>query len=234
MNWQTVATRLADIRHRWTGFRAQRPQENPDDFLLDISGVIHVGANLGQERQAYAERDLDVAWVEPIPDVFVQLEQNLCDYPRQHAYRHLVTDQDDQPRELHIANNDGASSSILDLNLHQLLWPEVNYQNSITLTSITLSTLIERYRIDMQRHNALVMDTQGSELLVLKGAVDLLPCFRYIKTEVADFESYSGCCTLAEMDRFLSRHGFRTHHRHSFATAAGVGSYYDVVYRRAA
>ena len=48
------------------------------------------------------------------------------------------------------------------------------------------------------------MDTQGvMELMVLHGAVKLLPGLRYIKTEVADLESYSGCCTLKEISNFL-------------------------------
>lgn len=234
MNWRTVGAQLADFRNLWSRGRAKGTLENPDGFLNHVAGVIHVGANLGQERQAYADHDLDVVWVEPIPDVFARLAQNLRTFPRQLAFQHLITDEDNRPYELHIANNEGASSSILDLNLHKHIWPEVSYQRSITVKSITLTTLVERYRIDMRRHNALVMDTQGSELLVLKGAVDLLPYFRYIKTEVADFESYSGCCTLDEMDWFLRRRGFRAHHRHSFASAAGVGSYYDVVYQRAA
>ena len=56
---------------------------------------------------------------------------------------------------------------------------------------------------------ALVMDTQGSELLVLRGADPRLPSFAFIKTEVADFEAYSGCCQLAEVTAFLSARGFR-------------------------
>ena len=38
-----------------------------DAFLRKVSGVIHVGANLGQERAHYARFRLDVVWIEPIP-----------------------------------------------------------------------------------------------------------------------------------------------------------------------
>ena len=55
----------------------------------------------------------------------------------------------------------------------------------------------------MSKYDALVLDTQGSELLVLKGAAGLLPNIKYVQAEVADFESYSGACRqLAETDVF--------------------------------
>ena len=43
--------------------------------------------------------------------------------------------------------------------------------------------------------DALVMDTQEPELLILKGAEPMLSQFKYIKTEAADFESYVGGTT---------------------------------------
>ena len=42
----------------------------PDDFLRDVTGVVHVGANTGQERDKYARHGLSVIWVEPIPDIY--------------------------------------------------------------------------------------------------------------------------------------------------------------------
>ena len=34
-----------------------------DVFLKSVSGVIHVGANTGQERDLYAKYHLDVVWI---------------------------------------------------------------------------------------------------------------------------------------------------------------------------
>ena len=36
-------------------------------FLADARGVIHVGANVGQERDLYAAYRLPVVWIEPTP-----------------------------------------------------------------------------------------------------------------------------------------------------------------------
>jgi FkbM family methyltransferase len=201
-------------------------------FLGMVSGVIHVGANIGQERDLYARHHIDVLWIEPIHDIFLELQENLRPYPRQHAYEYLVTDKDGEYCRFNISNNHGESSSILELHQHKDIWPEVYYTAQITIRSITLASLIAKEGIDIRKYDALVMDTQGSELLVLKGAEDLLKEIRFVKTEVADFESYQGCAQINDMDNFLRFHGFREHYRNKWAAREQGRNYYDIVYRR--
>jgi FkbM family methyltransferase len=203
---------------------------DPDRFLRAARGVVHVGANVGQERELYRRHALEVLWIEPIPEVFTRLAQNIAGVPRQRALRALVTDRDDAEYEFHIANNDGESSSILELKEHRDVWPTVDFTRTIKLKSNTLATLLERERIDLTRYDALVMDTQGSELLVLRGAEPLLEGFKFIKTEVPDFEAYAGCAKLDEIGRFLQARGYVEMARHWFASRPGGGRYYDVVY----
>jgi len=205
---------------------------DPNRFLRSVRGVVHVGANVGQERDLYFRHGLDVLWIEPIPEVFATLTQNLAGYPRQRALEALVTDRDDESYEFHIANNSGASSSILELKEHRELWPEVDYTRTVTLRSTTLATLLARECVDLDQYDALVMDTQGSELLVLRGAETLLGRFNFVKTEVPDFEAYEGCALLDDIAAFMSMHGFSERWRHCFARRAGGGRYYDVIYGR--
>ncbi len=212
--------------HRWFG-----PDHNR--FLRSVHGVIHVGANAGQERGVYAGFGLDVLWIEPIPEVFATLCANIATFPRQRAVQALVTDRDDHEYEFHVANNAGQSSSILELKQHKEVWPQVAFTASIKLRSVTLPALLARQGVDITRYDALVMDTQGSELLVLQGAQSLLPGFAYIKTEAPDFEAYEGCAQLADLAAFLAARGFAEVTRNRFASRAAGGHYYDVVYRRA-
>jgi FkbM family methyltransferase len=205
---------------------------DPNKFLWKVSGVIHVGANIGQERDLYAKYGLHVVWIEPIPDIFERLKANLTDYPTQRALECLVTDKNGMEYQFHIANNDGASSSILYLNRHKDIWPHVNYVRTVKLRSKTLTTLLAGENIDLRGYDALIMDTQGSELLVLKGAVPIIQNFTYIKAEVPDFESYIGCCQLSDIERFLKHHGYKEFSRYKFAERPNVGNYYDIVYRR--
>ena len=110
----------------------------PNGFLKKITGVIHVGANTGQEIQLYAQYGLSVLWIEPIPEVFEALKSNLVGIPGQIALKGLVTDLDNAEYHFHVANNNGASSSILEINLHQDIWPEIFYEKTIKLYSKTL------------------------------------------------------------------------------------------------
>lgn len=205
---------------------------NPDKFLKKVSGVIHVGANTGQERDIYKKYGLHVIWIEPIPEVFQMLRTNLAGYSGQIAFQNLVTDQEDSEYAFQVANNNGGSSSILDLKLHKEIWPEVAYDRTITLRSTTLTSLLQKERINCTDYQALVLDTQGSELLVLKGADAILSGFRFVKVEVPDFESYRECCQLRDIEQFLTPRGFREFSRKKFAERPAGGNYYDIVYRR--
>jgi len=207
-------------------------RNHPDRFLGDVSGVIHVGANSGQERMLYAKNGIRVVWIEPIPEVFARLKNNLEGFPEQRAFQYLVADRDDVEYQFHIATNEGASSSILDLGLHRDIWPDIRYERTVRLRSKTLPSVLAVEQVDVRKYDALVMDTQGSELLVLQGAVPILERFKYIKTEAPDFESYVGCCQLPELTRFLSERGYEEYSRHKFAERSQGGAYYDVVYRR--
>ncbi|MGC8828240.1 MAG: FkbM family methyltransferase [Verrucomicrobiia bacterium] len=206
--------------------------KNPDDFLRKARGVVHVGANEGQERDLYAKHKLNVLWIEPIPDIFNILKKNIINYPEQIAYQYLIADKDDVEYTFHIANNQGASSSIYDIKLHKDIWPEVSYQTSIKLKSITLSTLIKKESINLSNYDALVIDTQGSELLVLKGTEPILDHFRFIKIEVPDFEAYASCSQLKDVHAFLTARGFKEYTRHKFAEHPQGGAYYELLFIR--
>jgi FkbM family methyltransferase len=200
-------------------------------FLRDVSGVIHIGANSGQERDLYDQYRLEVLWIEALDDAYDMLEKNVANYPNQRALRCLLTDQDHREYEFHVASNAGQSSSIFELGLHKDVWPDVTYTKTITTVSRTLTTLLAEQHIDPTRYDALVMDTQGSELLILKGARALLHNFKYIQTEVADFEAYRDGCQLRDVAAYLAEHGFKELARKGGGRHPSGGRYFDVVYK---
>lgn len=205
-------------------------QTSPDAFLTRVKGVIHVGASTGQEREVYARRDLNVAWIEPIPDVFARLQANLQHFPKQRAYRYLITDRDDQAYTFHVASNNGESSSIYPFGEGTAFWPEISFSPQLSLQSVTLSSWVKRENIDLADFDALVMDTQGSELLVLKGAGEVLSRLKYIRSEAADFEIYQGCCRLDELRQFLEQRAF-VEECTAKSACDGRRNCYEIVYR---
>jgi hypothetical protein len=77
-----------------------------------------------------------------------------------------------------------------------------------------------------------VLDTQGSELLILKGAEHTLGFIDVITTEVADFESYKDCARLEQIAGFLSSHGFREYCREELDRHPTGRWYYEITYVR--
>lgn len=227
---------LARSARRWAARQFAPParSEPLDAFFRNVTGVIHVGANHGQERALYAALGLDVIWVEPIPSVFSELRRRLIRYPRQKAFKYLLTDVDGKDYNFNIANNDGQSSSIFNLSKHRDIYPDVNFVSSIKIKSSTLKSMISKENINISKYQVLVMDTQGSELLVLKGAGDLVSNFRYIKTEAPDFEAYDGCCMVEDLQDYLKKFGFVEIHRDTFSRHSDGGCYYDVTFERTA
>lgn len=203
-----------------------------DDFLFSVQGVVHVGAHTGQERTLYSEYGLRVLWVEANAELFNELVANLVSYPKQRAIRALVTDQDDVEYDFGISSNKGQSSSVLPLARHREMWPGVEYAENRRMRGITLQSLFRRERLSPRDYQALVMDVQGAELMVLKGAGDLLRDFRFIKAEAADFESYAGGAQLDDLQAYLRNAGFAEMRRRKFAHSPAVGTYWDVVWKR--
>ena len=207
------------------------PEKEKDLFLNQSTGVIHIGANIGQERKLYARHDLDVLWVEPDPKVFKELQKNIDKFKKQKAFQYVISDIDKDEVDFHISSNGGQSSSLLELGEHQTIWPEVQYIDKITLQSFTFKTFIEREKIDPLSFNTIILDTQGAELMVLRGAGDILKNFTFIKTEAADFESYIGCCKIDDLSSYLSKFDFKEVGRWKFANSENK-NYFDVLFKR--
>lgn len=231
---------LQDLIPRWLRRRKwyrqlvlTRHSEPSWMFLRDVSGVVHVGGNVGQERFLYSRLGLDVIWIEPIPEVFETLCRNIQGMAGQRALMALVTDIDGQAYDFKVASNNGMSSSILMMKQHLDVWPDIAYVSNVELKSVTLTSLMRDIGMRWEGGaQALVIDTQGAELLVLQGSISLLKNFNFVKVEAADFESYEGGCQLSDIARFMAQQGYEEVLRLKFAEREQGGAYFDVVYRR--
>lgn len=201
-------------------------------FMRRITGLIHVGANSGQERDEYDQLGLDVLWIEADPDVFRRLCENINKYPRQRAINALVSNVDGAEVEFFVANNEGQSSSIFEFSGHARAWPEVAYVGRRYLVGRRLDRLIEEYQVPLERYQALVLDVQGAGLRVLEGATAILPAFSWIQLPVPDFEAYRGAPTLFEIASFLQRLGFDEADRFRTNHFPGIGNTREFLFHR--
>lgn len=173
-------------------------------------GVLHLGANTGQEAEIYCQLGIpNVIWVEADPNLFRKLQDHVKAFPGQRALRACVGEEDGKEVEFNIANNGGQSSSILPLGTHAQEHPEVRYVGKLKMQTIRVDTLLTRMDIHLSRNWLLNLDLQGAELLALKGMGTLLHSnFRYVYSEVNDQELYKGCALVEEVDAYLWQYGF--------------------------
>ena len=204
------------------------------NFLSSCKGVIHIGANTGAERKTYARYGLNVAWFEPNPEVFQILKANISDLPKQKAFEQVLAGETGKKITFNISNNGGSASSMLDLGAHQEIWPDIHFTHSVELTTTTLTDFLASGAINPTDFDVLVIDTQGTELEVLRGAIAVLPQFRFIETEAANFESYKGCCTDKELIDMLIAQGFKVIKRELFPDClpSSPHQYFNLVFER--
>ena len=198
-------------------------------ILDNVDFVLHVGAQFGQERLMYDIFNLQVIWIEAIEDSYLKLVKNIGPYKKQSAINSLITESDNEKITFNIASNQGASSSILPLHLHKEAWNEIYFESQVVMESQSLSTILDRVGHIGERR-LLVLDTQGSELMILSGAREILKNFDYILVECADFEAYKGGSTHDSIDSFMSQNEFKKIDSEVFARIENLGNYMNVLY----
>lgn len=213
-----------------TEIRMRREVSNPAvSWLKNISGLVHVGANTGQEAALYDWLGLDVLWVEPLPEAFAALQANIAPFPKQSATRALATDTIGKTYQFKVTAGDGQSSSIFDLQGHKEIWPTIEIEKTIDIVSTTLDEILS----GCGNFDGLLMDTQGAELLVLQGADRSLPGFNFIRAEAANFELYKGAVLEPELTNYLLQRGFKLIHRSEWGFHPdGRGNCSDLVFAR--
>jgi FkbM family methyltransferase len=177
--------------------------------------LIDVGAASGEFTAAILDHcGIERALlVEPQPDRARELAERFAD-PRVVVRQCAVSDRAGQmPFEI---LESSYSSSILPV------LPEaggagdrlnLSVRERVTIDVETLDALVDAFSpgtaVDL-----LKIDTQGAELLVLRGAARTLPRVRMIWTEVSFVELYQGAALFADLQAFLRAQGFRLYSIH--------------------
>jgi len=200
--------------------------------LSSVTGVLHVGANNGREAALYQSFNLSVLWIEPIPEIYKELKKQISKLENQIALNELIVDEDGKEYMFNIANNNGASSSLFDFSGHKDIWPDVKFIGSMPLNGISLGTLYDRKKIEPNKYQVLVIDVQGSELLVLQGAREWLSEFEFIHLEVANFDSYKNGCTTTDIEAFMRENKYIEIERECFAKSTNGRKYFNILYKK--
>jgi FkbM family methyltransferase len=182
-------------------------QQLVQQFKLQISGILHIGAHECEELNDYNKvgiNNSNIYWIEAL-----QEKVNFCKnkYNSINIYQAVIDDQDNNKITFNITNN-GQSSSILEFGSHKKSHPEVHVVSKQILLTTRMDTLIEREQIPIKHLNFVNLDIQGIELRALKSMEKYLEYVKYIYTEVNTEHVYKDCNLIEEIDNYLKQFGF--------------------------
>lgn len=212
--------------------RVQKSREAVSPFFRGARGVIHVGAHHGEEILRYASAGLRVVWIEANPACMKKLRKNLSGFVRQRAIQALIGGKASPQRAFFLASNDGASSSVFPIAEHQYIWPDIKMYGKVFLPQQTLPETLLKEGIAVSDYDTLVLDVQGAELEVLHGIPALRQTFEKIELEAADFPSYEGGTTRAQIHAYLVKEGFEELEAIKFASDNQQRNYFTCRYLR--
>lgn len=207
------------LRHKVIGYLATKGiyvyrKAHESDFLLRkriqanlisrSNGILHIGAHLGQEADFYSQLRKPVIWIEALPHLYEELKINIAKYPNQKAICALLGEENNESVKFHVANNEGASSSIYEPNLDLL--PPFKMQSSVDLPMNRLDRLFKSSI--MSQYDHWVVDVQGAELSVISGAGNLIDFCNSIVVEGKEDSYYLGGTKYSQLESRLESLGF--------------------------
>lgn len=174
----------------------------------NLSCVYDVGANTGQyarmiRREGYA--GLLVSF-EPVREAFTKLSE-VGKRDSAHRCHNVALGDTKQIREIHVSRN-GVSSSLRNVSAAAVGADQgAQYVRSEQVQVTTLDRFAAENRYPTDRCY-LKIDTQGSELEVLKGAKEIVPNCIAIEIELSILPSYDGQADWTVIHALLNSSGF--------------------------
>jgi FkbM family methyltransferase len=178
-------------------------------YGIPVRGILHVGANKGQEAEEYDRAGWRVVWIEGDPELYNQLQETIFPYPRQSAFCCLCSDVGGRSVPFYRASNAGGSSSILKPNEPVFKSFKVSIKECIELPVRRLDELVGTEKVNLEGLNLINLDVQGYELPVLKGLGSLLEKFDIVLSELNWSKAYEECTKPIELERLLAGNGLR-------------------------
>jgi FkbM family methyltransferase len=194
-----------------------------EKIISTTGGVLHIGAHEGQEASQYSNLKVRVMWVEAIPEIFKVLSDKISTYPNQKAICALLGSKNADKVRFYLSSNESQSSSIYRFG-NDIRFTDLEMVNSIVLRMKKLSSLFTAKTISIYPH--WVIDVQGAELEVLKGAGKLLDHCYSAEIEVTSRNLYAGGANAKDVINFMRLNGFIILQEHK------IGSHEDLLFIR--
>ena len=187
---------------------SEKFEEWIDYFGIEPGPILHIGAHLVQERDVYNKLHFEpVIWLEAQSSIVDSARILLSEYPNQRIFHATLWSESNIEMTFHVAGHQGSSSSLLEPHLitasHPEVWTDQKYQTH----SISLDDLFERESI-IEKYPIVVLDVQGAEIEVIKGAKKAIQNIDYLITEISSIELYKGTAKIKQLEKILNELDF--------------------------
>ncbi|GGW82399.1 hypothetical protein [Alteromonas halophila] len=137
------------------------------DLLLNkFDHVVYIGPGNGAALSALENCADRLTLVEPNPKNAAALKRKQAQFANSDIQQKAITLNDGQA-ELNLTIPSGFSSVVKPTGLKQY-YPGLNIQETITVDTVTLPTLVGQLQLESHSHNALILDVRGLESGIVK------------------------------------------------------------------
>lgn len=194
--------------------------ENEDEFfVLDIVKrkipsnpiIIEAGAHIGSDSGRFAQlwKDAKIYAFEPVPEVYSQLVENTSQYKNIKTVPLALSDKNGETKMFVSSGRSDASSSLLAPKEHLDVHPDVLFNNTIDVETITLDDFCLKNNIS--HIDFMWLDMQGYELPMLMAAKNMISKISVIYSEVSLIETYEGVSTYQKYKEWMEGVGFKVY-----------------------
>ncbi|OFY84451.1 MAG: hypothetical protein A3F72_13665 [Bacteroidetes bacterium RIFCSPLOWO2_12_FULL_35_15] len=194
--------------------------ENEDEFfVLDIVKrkipsnpiIIEAGAHIGSDSGRFAQlwKDAKIYAFEPVPDVYSQLVENTSQYKNIKTFPLALSDKNGETKMFVSSGRSDASSSLLAPKEHLDVHPDVHFNNTINVETITLDDFCLKNNIS--HIDFMWLDMQGYELPMLMAAKNMISKISVIYSEVSLIETYEDVSTYQKYKEWMEGEGFKVY-----------------------
>lgn len=178
-------------------------------------GVVHVGADVGQEVTQYFSYGFEnIILIEANPECYKILVSKFGDDSRIKIFNYAICDKQGVV-DFHIHTSRSGNTepaSILPMKRFKEIVKTLHTTKTIQVPAITLDALFEEHQIALGAYNFVNIDIQGAELLAFRGAEKLLASVDVIVSEVNVVEMYENGALEDDVVKLLDQQGFdKTH-----------------------
>lgn len=183
--------------------------------------IFEIGACEGEDSIRYSRLfpQSQIYAFEPLPKNFELITKNIEKYNVKNVevFNKALSEKNDSaefyvsngtPKGMTVSDWDfgNKSSSLLPPEEHTNIVEFIKFEEKIWVQTITLKSFCQQSEID--GIDFIHMDVQGAELLVLKGADNLISNIKVIWLEVAKISLYKGQPLVNDIEEFMSAHDF--------------------------